>query len=390
MTRTMALMLGSSALVSAALFAPARPGTPAKQEKPVNTIPAASDDAGGVVALAHELDKSEKFKSEMTLLLDATVTVKQGPLQMLWILQETYGDDLPGFAEPGTDEKDKDSLGLNRPYEKYTIKVTEGGETKRKPVNWYTRLWVSTGMGGEYADYQAQLDEALSKAPDMSKVTHAAIKENANNKRWLVSEKKRISQRMTDGRKFIRSAAEIAFAEDRILSIPGVGVEYDTYKDKDGNLHLSRTQYPFIVYDTERRGFEKHLSTSQFINLGKRDNIAKVKEAQGGNWDVLVDTLKREGQSGQGGGKELPLIETVDTFHDYLNRVSTFIDFESEDGRKHHAAILKALSAKDSDELVMAIGTSFQNMDSLYGKIQDRYERLIAAKAMAAGKQAAA
>lgn len=370
-------------LMNTAVYAaPERPG--AADEVPgVVTVEHADggDGRAHALSLAAKLHANKAFEETLEHLVDAGEEVKQGPLTMMFALEDVFGENLEGIAEPGTEDG-------NNP-EKYKVWVIVDGERKQRNGNFFTDLFNGTLMGERINARLAQVKEALKSNADMAKITMKDIRDKIDDKRWLTAEGKKLGARLAAGRGLVRKAAQVKFAITRITELAGVGVDYATYKDEAGREQLLRTQYPFVVYDETKRGQETHCSVSQLLALGTRENIAAVT-MKGGSYSVLVGTLRRDTSKDKTKETAVSIdIQSIDNLHDYMAGVATFLDYVTPEGRKHKAALVDLMKGKQGDELVLIFGKLYLSMDSIWATISNRYEKLADELAKVAGEDEA-
>ena len=157
-----------------------------------------------------------------------------------------------------------------------------------------------------------------------------------------------------------------------------VTVEFATETVNGAEVFVS-TPTPIILSDAAKPSTFCRLSIQQFNKL----DLDKA-EAAGGTWKDLKAQVGKKPSQKKGKVTEIKRIKDVTVFFDYLNMISQFLDWESKDGQENQTKVKERLAGKNSDELVRTVGTAAHNLDTVYGSISDRFDRIMSAKAQAA------
>lgn len=323
---------------------------------------AVNNPTSSAFTLAQSTVANKDFNATCDALIEAGEETKRGPLTMLWALQDA-GIDMQAMALPGSKTGDA----TNRPVEAYTKSVTDAttGEKKNVKGNFFTDFTAGTKDGQLWLERIADIKLAQS-AENFGKSKY--YKDKHTDAIYLTNEKNKYTQRLSALRNLIRNAVRIADKQGEIETrlADKVGWMVSTYT-VEGVEKLTNTPKPFIIFDAKKPMLFKALAVGQFLKL----NVGKALES-GGTFDALCATLENK-EPGTTESKAVA-IETVDTFHDYVDAVSTYVDHVKE------AAILTELMKSSQDDLVLSIGALYYKLDSIFSKVEKRYARLVADK----------
>lgn len=330
---------------------------------PVATETAAEQVVEQVETLMNNASEGETMKakavafaleetSEMSTVIETVAKAKEdwqgGPIKVLSVLMETYGERLNEWPQP-------DDETSNNP-DKFKIEVTgPDGKASMKQTSFYKEFTLATKEGvaiSERIDWcKRSLDEKAIKdgIPDDIREMNAEQID-----RHLSYLKGRLSTIQGSYKK----AMALGFQLVNVNGMPGMSAEIVT----DENGEPEATNKPIFVCQVPETGKRatkyKNYSIGAFIRL----NVNKAIE-KGGNLKALDDTLARPGASAPGGkdDNKVPAIKTVDTFVERFVDVYRFMDeMQMAKDQKDIGTLYKVLKAKDNDELIVSV-VEFRN-----------------------------
>lgn len=337
----------------------------------------ASNDTASAFNLGKSTEGNNAFNSVCIKLVEAGEETKRGPLTMLWAIEDA-GIDLHRVAKPGTKTGDA----TNRPVENYTKQVKDAatGESKNVKGNWFTDFTAGTKEGQEW---QARIDDVKIAANPETSAKSKWYKEYRNDPIYLANEKNKYTQRLSALRNLIRNAVRIWDKQNELDEYAAAQwkiAEYDVMEGDKVVTKQQNTPKPFIVSDTKNPQRFKALAVGQFLKLDTKEAIEK-----GSTFDALIDTLTQGDTSTSTEGEKAPPIADPVQVQRVADSLNNYLDFESDKGRVHQAALLTEMEKKSNDAMVLSIGRLYLTLDTIYPKIQGRYERLAAALADAQG-----
>jgi hypothetical protein len=263
-----------------------------------------------------------------------------GPLSLFWIMDEE-GFEWDYVPAVGTSYKE----GVNNPE---TIQVWDAPKEKYVDTNWFKVAFNASPLGRKY---QAKLDDlALAMKPEtagQSKL-YASFKDDQV---YLKDEAKNVGQQRDQAKTAFRNACRVQQVFAALDNLEGVVVKFNEYKDGTGAVQMKRTKYPIILLESLPKGDTtlpkmKALSVGEFLKLDV-PYVVELQEADDklSDYAALLKTLEREPDT----NKSLPPIKNGEAFVSYVYSVLNYLDVKTEDGAKHRADLVKAMTL-DSGE----------------------------------------
>lgn len=292
--------------------------------------------------------------------------VASGPLTVLAVLQDSYGDDLSQFF-PRTWGSKKEQMDAkpNDPILEFFKgpKLNKEGKVVEKDCNFFTEGWNVTTEGKAQVHILTHVNRdgtVNDNAPKEFKDMDAIQRKNLY---------KRTSNAHTRGRSWLRKAVQIYWVmSDLAAYTDHVSLEQDTSGETTDvpmnlvNKHKVRDYRPMAVGDV----------TKLDVRLAVIDCGAKLENL----YDRLIAQLARN--TGTPGGDEA----TFDKFDDMLSSMRCFnnyFDIGSEDGKSHVELLDNYLNRKGeaAASLLMEWFTFVSNVKATWNpQLETRAKRL--------------
>lgn len=312
--------------------------------------------------------ENEVLSSAIKEQMEAKEVTESGSIRILIAMKASYGDKLAEFPRPGSTVEDSNNPDV--------IKVEKvNSSTGNKSVvnsSWYVTFADNTLEGKAILQELGWIKILRNLEADHNLVPNEFRQAYPNNEEWKVRE-----GYLTGRRNTIRSAYKKAMAllwqfED-VNALAKVSA---TFKWADANkTKVVNTKVPVRISDDDNADTWQYVSLSTFM----RFDTAKAQE-QGGTFQALIDSLKRDSDK-QGGGVAAPQkVRTADTFAARITDIHEALDyaFTDKDGKKLHNDIEKALSAAGSDDLLLSVADIHDALGDLLksDKLQVRLQTL--------------
>lgn len=322
---------------------------------------------------AESLAKDAQFNADLEAITEAKGVVSRGPITVLLDLERIKSaDELNAAPIPGTGKKKKGVAhvkGNNDDYYDTLIKTDKG--TRIGQQSWWYDVADALPGGKAVAAELAAIKQAMDAVNPQDKPAQY----RSASKAELVGAKLAANSRLTVIRSNLTKAVRVRALMARInAEMPRVVAEVRTYEMPDPTdktkvvQRLKKTLTPMFVAERHKRENGQEMSVSQFLGIDVDTALEK-----GGTYTNLLETLKREGDSGQGG--EGDTAQSIDNLPTFISTTSMLLHYIEE----HKAAINAGLTkGKEREELLLGMGDLYGMLDGIMGKYTDAYERLAA------------